>query len=57
MVPRHPEGADADDSTFQWWSALSDALGAPPSAADARNPDGWIDGRICYAADAIRSST
>lgn len=42
----------ANDSAFQWWVAMSAALGCDPatgpSCTDRINPDGWNDGLIYY---------
>lgn len=44
--------AEADDSAFQWWVAMSAALGCDPSAGTsctaAANAKGWNDGLIYY---------
>jgi O-glycosyl hydrolase len=45
----------ADDSAFQWWTALSSALGCDPdtssSCATSINSSGWNDGLIYYDPD------
>lgn len=45
----------ADDSAFQWWTALSSGLGCDPdtssSCATAVNSAGWNDGLIYYDPD------
>jgi O-glycosyl hydrolase len=45
----------ADDSAFQWWTALSSALGCDPdtssSCATSANSSGWNDGLIYYDPD------
>ena len=42
----------ADDSAFQWWTALSSALGCNPSTssscASSVNSSGWNDGLVYY---------
>jgi O-glycosyl hydrolase len=42
----------ADDSAFQWWTALSSELGCDPTAdsacATTTNSNGWNDGLIYY---------
>lgn len=42
----------ADDSAFQWWTALSSAMGCNPSAssscATSINSSGWNDGLVYY---------
>jgi O-glycosyl hydrolase len=42
----------ADDSAFQWWTALSSAMGCDPatssSCATSVNSSGWNDGLIYY---------
>lgn len=45
----------ADDSAFQWWTALSSALGCDPATsstcATTVNSSGWNDGLIYYDPD------
>jgi len=45
----------ADDSAFQWWTALSSAMGCDPdtssSCATSINSSGWNDGLIYYDPD------
>lgn len=42
----------ADDSAFQWWVAMSAALGCDPttgaSCTGQANPEGWNDGLVYY---------
>ncbi len=47
----HNDFTVTHDSAFQWWTALSDALGSDFGAVDAGNPDGWNDGLIYYDPD------
>ncbi|MEU8827833.1 glycoside hydrolase [Streptomyces sp. NPDC048636] len=45
----HKDFTVAHDSAFQWWTALSNKMGADPrTGADTKNDQGWNDGLIYY---------
>ncbi|MBL1096652.1 glycoside hydrolase [Streptomyces coffeae] len=45
----HKDFTVAHDAAFQWWTALSNKMGADPeTGAGAKNDQGWNDGLIYY---------